>query len=162
MENNDMYLKNDLRENSKENTYTSMFLFIFLILFIFFIGCHINENYGSKKENLGGTNWFPRSYLKDIRQSTDFTYHQELEKTHTPSNPNNSLQQDETSTLETPIFAYFDNNSRLKNPYEVDSLYADITHDNLKPFPLQHTFQDSNEKHYSNQHDILMQRGGNS
>lgn len=133
--------------------------FLIITLALLFFLCHANrEKYSS---------WFPRVYLKDIRQTTDGTYSKIL------TTPKEFSQRKNTTTdLETPVFAYFDNGNSFKEATEVDSLYSSIDdsfniladktsidtiiknrEDNLK---------DSNNKLYNTHVQFLHQRGGNA
>lgn len=107
-----------------------------------------------RKEKMGSA-WFPRSYLKDIRQSVDGTY-------KSPIYMDNLMNAERESTLETPVFAYFDKGNRFHDNREVDSLYASIDDSFDHPNELHRTFKDSNSQYYMNQHDMLINRGGNA
>ena len=130
----------------------SKIIIIFMILVT--IGLYLKFNILYKKEKMGSA-WFPRTYLKDIRQSVDGTY-------RSPIYMDNLMNAERKSTLETPVFAYFDKGNRFDDPREVDSLYASIDDSFNHPNELHRTFKDSNSQYYMNQHDMLINRGGNA
>ncbi len=103
------------------------------------------------KENFGGSSWFPYAQMKDIRNTTDFSYKNYV-------NPISMANMRMTGDLQDPIFAYFDVGNRFRDPKEVDSLFGGIQ----EQTDLHKIMKDSNERRYLNEHKELLYRGGNA
>jgi hypothetical protein len=120
-----------------------------------------------------GTGWFPRGYLKNINDSTYETSiiapnaaetefaDPEIEQKILSQTINND-EKDGNINLEEPAFAYFNNGNKFVGNREVSSLYSNISSGGAgEPNKLISTYPQTNPMDETMQ-QILYNRGGNN